>query len=255
MSQFIDEMRQGGFIKDLEGLGLDSKQARVFLSLLHLGEVGSSKIIEDTGLHGQFVYQALGELEARGLAKHVIKRGRKKFSAQSPHKLVALMDRQKSLASNLATELEQVITIPALSTFETYQGEEAYVAHELDILGQAPMGSELLIIGGKGDHFNDIMGGSLPDYVSLQLGRKVKIRYIGSEAERKDIPEMHGGRRDFEIRYLPGLFAGEVNTNIWPFAIGFNIYSSPVTRFTIMSEVVAKSYTQFFEALWKLAKM
>ena len=65
----------------LERLGLDPKESAVYCALLRLGTVGTSHLLDATGLHGQYVYQALARLEERGLAAHAIVRGRKKFHA------------------------------------------------------------------------------------------------------------------------------------------------------------------------------
>ena len=95
-------------------------------------------------------------------------------------------------------------------------------------------------------------------YVDQSKTSQMKIRghcYVDkSEGQRASMPQTHGKRKLFEVRYLPGLFTGQVNTNVWSDAIGFNIYCEPVTRFIIWNPVVAGSYAQFFETLWKLAR-
>lgn len=242
-------------IGSLEKLGLSDKEARVYIALLRLGEVGSSKVMRETGLHGQYVYQALESLENKGLSQHVVKRGRKKFSAKSPQVLARLVEQQRAIADSVALQLQEMMILPPEQRFEVFQGQESYIAHEFDLLEKALECSELLVIGGAGDKFNETMGKSLFEYVALQTKKRISIRYIGSESQRASMPEMHGRRKLFEIRYLPGLFTGQVNTNVWPDCLGFNIFGEPVTRFTIWSPIVAGSYRQFFETLWKIAKL
>ncbi len=104
-----------------------------------------------------------------------------------------------------------------------------------------------------GDKFNGTIGERLFEYAALQVKKQISIRYIGSESQRAGMQAMHGRRKLFQARYLLGLFIGQVNTNVWPEALGFNIFGEPVTRFTIWSPVVG-SYKQFFEALWKMGK-
>lgn len=250
----IDKNKLTELTKELKNTGLKEKSATVYLALLQLGEVGSSKIIKETGLHGQYVYQAIGELEAAGLAQHVIKRGRKKFSAKNPQTLVRLADERKKQTESLAQKLNQMMILPPEQTFEVYQGRESYIAHEFDLLHRAQEGGELLVIGGSGDKFNDEMGERLREYANVQMKKNIIVRYIGSDDQRQKMPAMHGQRKNFQIRYLPGLFTGQVNTNVWPDVLGFNIYGEPVTRFTISSKQIAESYRQFFETLWNLAK-
>ena len=253
MSLSLDENKNDNFIPSLERLGLSEKEAAVYIALLRLGEVGSSKIIENTGLHGQYVYQALGALEKKGMTQHVIKRGRKKFMAKSPSVLTRLVDEQKIVAEALAVKLHDIMVLPKEQRFEVFQGDESYLSHEFELLNNAAKNCSLLVIGGAGDRFYETMRERIRQYDRIRLSKNIKIRYIGSEGQRNDLPKTHAKREEFDIRLLPGLFTGSVNTNVWPDSLGFNIFGEPVTRFTISSPVVAGSYSQFFETLWKLA--
>lgn len=250
----VDKNGKDTLVDNLKTLGLSEREALVYLALLRVGETGTSPIIRDTNLHGQYVYQALGTLEERGLVQHAIRRGRKKFTAKNPRTLTRLIEHQRVIAQDLAVKLEELMVLPPEQRFEVFQGKEAYVAHEFEILERQPEDSELLVIGGAGDKFNENMGSRIQEYATLQARKNITIRYIGSESQRASMQEMHGRRKLFEVRYLPGLFTGQVNTNIWPDLLCFNIFGEPVTRFTIWNPVVAGSYKQFFETLWRLAK-
>src|SRR3989344_5034444 len=122
--------------------------------------------------------QALGSLEKRGLVQHVIKNGRKKFSAKNPQVLTRLIDQQKATAENVAAKLQEMMVLPPDQRFEVFQGRESYVAHEFEMLEKASDGSELLVIGGTGDKFNETMEGRLGEYASLQVKKNIKIRYL-----------------------------------------------------------------------------
>lgn len=253
MSNIIDKNQNVEILKDLEKLNLSRKEALVYMALLKLGEVGSSKIIKAASLHGQFVYQALETLEQKGLVQHIIERGRKKFSAKNPKALARLAEAQKRIADDVAAKLEGHWTMPPEQKFEVFKGNESYVSHEFDLLNEAPEECELLVIGGSGDMFSKIIGNQLDAYEELRLKKKIKIRYLGSEAQKADLFRSKADRKFFEYRLLPGLFTGMVNTNIWPESIGFNIFSEPVMSFAISNPIIAGSYRQFFETLWKLS--
>jgi sugar-specific transcriptional regulator TrmB len=248
----FDGIENKKILTDLQSLGLKEKESLVYLALLELGEVGTAKIIKKSTLHGQYVYDALESLEEKGLVQHMIKNGRKKFIAKNPNTLVGLIDRQKVIASTVAEKLKEVMILPPHQHFETYQGNESYLTYEFEILKNAPDGSELLVIGGAGDNFATVMGKNLYEYERLRIEKKISIRYIGSENQKKEMLQSKNHREFFEYKILPGLFTGMVNTNIWPNSIGFNIFGSPVTAFSISNPVIAGSYKQFFETLWKL---
>lgn len=238
----------------LEQLGLSSKESLVYLALLELGTVGTSKILEATGLHGQYVYQALASLEARGLASHAIVRGRKKFQANHPKMLIRVAEQQTRLAEDLVQKLEAKNRLPDDSVFEVYQGQEAFIAHEEELLKIAPVNSELLVIGGTGDQFAELMQPSLGAYEFTRRKKNIRTRYIGSQDQVESLKKGMGSRFLFEAKTLPGSFTGMVNTNIWPEVVNFNTFGTPVTSFVLNSKVTAESYCSFFETLWKIAK-
>jgi len=62
MSKKVDDNSDRDLLKKLEELGLTEKEGLVYMALLPRQDTGSSKLIRATGLHGQFVYDALAHL-------------------------------------------------------------------------------------------------------------------------------------------------------------------------------------------------
>lgn len=241
-------------LHELERLGLTEKESLVYTSLLSLGKVGTSKVIQDTGLHGQFVYQSLASLEEKGLVGHVIIRGRKKFHAKHPRALIHIAEQRARAAQTIVRDLESALALPPEQAFETYQGVESFIAHEEELLQRAPKGCEILVIGGEGDRFLETMGTSLGAYEAIRRKKEVSIRYLGSLRQKEALQKDRGGRFLFRHHVLPGLFTGLVNTNVWPDALNLNIFAQPVTSFQINSREAADSYRGFFETLWNMGK-
>lgn len=239
---------------ELISLGLAEKEAKVYLALIPLGTVGSSKLIEASGLHGQFVYQALESLEERGLVGHVVERGRKKFFSRPPSALVQVAEKQVTAAQAVAKSLEQAALIPADQTFEVVRGTESFIAHEFALLRDAPEGCELLVIGGAGDQFANEMGDKLGSYEVERRKKKIRVRYIGSQDQLGALRKDNTSRSFFAHRVLSSSFTGLVNTNIWPEVVNLNTFAKPVTSFVLKSPTVAESYRGFFEALWRMGK-
>lgn len=250
----IDENKKIKIAADLQSLGFSDKETFVYMSLLRLGEVGTSKIIRDTGLHGQFVYDALNSLERKGLVSHLIKRGRKKFKAKNPQMLTRQAERQRKIAEDVATELSQFMVLPPEQEYEVVQGKEAFQTLQLELHDEAKEGSEVLVISGAGDSYMEIMGDNIVKTDRMRAKKGILIRYVGSIEQKDFLRKSRNIQGNFEFRMLPGLFTGKVNTNIWDFGITFNIFGDPVTCFLIRNPLIAGSYRQFFETLWRLGK-
>jgi predicted DNA-binding transcriptional regulator len=251
MSKNTDEMID--VVRKLESFGLNEKEARVYLALLPYRDIGSSKIIRATGLHGQFVYDALDKLEQLGLAKHVIQNGRKKFSASTPTRILSLIDEKRIAAQSVIRDLQQRFVGGNEQDFEIYQGEGAFAAHEFETMQQAPEGSELDIIGAPNMPYMSILGPNADEYERIRLEKKFMLRYIGSPSQAHELSERKKKTPLFEYRLLPGHAVGRVNTDIWWDQIHLNIFGDPLLSFTLKSKTVADGYREFFETLWNLS--
>jgi len=255
MSKKIDESKDA-VLKHLEELGLTEKEARVYLALLPHRDIGSSKIIRATGLHGQFVYNALESLEEKGLAKHVVERGRKKFTANTPKRILALLEEKRLSAQSIVRQLESRFAGAHEQDFEVYQGESAFVAHQMDLLYVQPVGAPVDVIATETEEYMETLRkyGMHEEYEKVRLERKISVRYIGSEHQGEYLAGMKRTRKLWEHRQLPGLATGIMSIDVWADRTTFISYAEPFLCFTLVNKEVTDGYRQFFETLWKMAK-
>lgn len=255
MSKNIDEIQSEDLLKRLEELGLSEKESRVYLALLPRRDTGTSKIIRATGLHGQFVYDALERLEKLGLAKHVVERGRKKFSANTPNRLIALIDEKRTAAHSIARELQSRFQGAHEQDFEVYQGRDAFVAHEFQLMEEMPEGCTIDILGGGGGSYVGIIGEEMDEFERIRNKRNIKIRYISAAGQGENLKKMAASRKNFEYRVFPHLENGLIDTDIWPDLLVLQFYGDPILSFALTSKEIANSYRQFFNALWKASTL
>ncbi len=246
MSKNLDDTAHKELLKNLEQLGLSDKEAKVYLALLPRQDTGTSNLIRATGLHGQFVYQALDRLEELGLAKHVVQSGRKKFSAGSPDRILALVDEKKLAAQTVVKQLHE-------QSFEVFQGDTAFVAHEFAILESLADGESIdMLASGGGNQYIDLMGSDLNEYERKRIEKKVGLRFLSTDGNHNYLKIMAQTRPFFEYRVLPQVASG-VDTDIYEDKINFLLYGDPVVAFTFTNKRVAEGYKRFFEVLWNLS--
>lgn len=80
---------------DLFKLGFTENEAKVYPALLDSGPSTITKIISQTHLHKQIIYDNLQRLTVKGLVSYVIQSNRKYFKAVSPEKIKDLLEEQK----------------------------------------------------------------------------------------------------------------------------------------------------------------
>jgi len=255
MAKIFDQTDYKELIKSLEKVGLSRKEAAVYLALLPRRDTGSSKLVLATGLHKQFVYNALARLEELGLAKHVIQNGRKKFSANTPLRIMSLLEEKKLGAQSLVRVLQDRYSGAHDQDFEIFQGDTAFVASELQTLERVPEGSRIDVIGGAQDKYWTIMTAEhlADEYEMIRKERNITIRYIGADQPFQDLKKMKGERWGWDHRMLPGLRTGLVDTDIWEDSVHLNIFGKPTLSFVVLGKEIAEGYREFFETLWNLS--
>ncbi len=256
MSKNLDKKELRTLFTNLEKLGLSEKESQVYLFLLGRElEVGSSKIVLATKLHGQYVYDALAKLEEKGLVKHLIKNGRKKFLANPPSRIDSLVEEKRLIANDVRDKLESLFQRKGEQEFEVYQGEDQFIAHEFSMIGEATQGSKIMIIAGMGDKFTEIMGEAhRRPYNAAALAKDIAVLYIGTSDQEEYLSSVKKRRPLFDYRIMPGLHTSSVSTSIHENSVLFQVYGNPLLVFKIKSKQIADDYKLFFESLWKLCE-
>jgi len=255
MSKNTDEIENKDLIRKLENMGLSEKEGRVYVALLPYRDIGSSKLIQMTGLHGQFVYDALARLEEKGLARHVTQNGRKKFSANTPNRLLSLIEEKRHSAQSVAKELQSRYAGEREQDVEIFQGEGAFIAHQFKLLERQPRDTVIDVIASESERYQATFEaeGLWDDYIKILRDKNIQTRYLGQESQRERLKKMEA-QFPWTYRVLPGHATGLMNTDIWNDNVTLNIFGSPILSITITGREIADGYRQFFEALWNLSK-
>jgi len=242
-------------LSDLESLGLNEKESLVYIDLLEREKpTGSTKIVLKTGLHRQYVYNALYSLEEKGLIKHSVVNGRKKFEANSPSRLTSLIEEKKKTAKNAVEMLSTFVKKSPGQEFEVFQGEDAYVQRQFNALDQMPSGSEMLVISTVwGDLFTKARPDFFHEYEKKRKEKNISVRFVLSEGLGEKARESKANRYKNDYRLLPDheSYGGICIFNEF---VDFYMLGNPIILFSLKNKTIAKGYRNYFEILWKLAK-
>ncbi len=92
-------------IESLQNLGLNEKQAKVYVALLQLGKSSAYVIATKSGLKKPTTYVILGELVEKGLVLKVPRARKQLFEAKSPDEFFALAEERLKVAKKSLPEL------------------------------------------------------------------------------------------------------------------------------------------------------
>ncbi len=254
MSQIIDEKEKNKLVKDLESFGVLGHSGEVYLALLSEKETGISRLEQKTGLHRQLIYNSLYDLEEKGLAKHAIFNGRRRFSAQPARRLQTLVDEKQRLAHNLINKLSSIALPGQKQEFEVFQGESAFVAHEIQSLIDAEENETLSVLASNWERYYAVMSHKMETYEKLRVSKNINLRIIGLKSQGSLMRTAKIKRPLFEYLIIPGLKNGLMDTSIWKNSLSFNFFGEPPIIFDLKNEEIARSQQTFFDSLWKMGR-
>ncbi|MDB4992220.1 MAG: transcriptional regulator TrmB [Parcubacteria group bacterium] len=251
MTDIKSEKQKMTYIQSALKAGLSAKAASVYVGLLEAGSAISPKaIILRTGLHRQYVYDALKELQERGLVSTTGKDRSIKYQASNPDKLVQEVEKKRIDTLDGVQSLMQLYDTSPAGVVEVIRGARAVIEGEFKMLEEAKDGDFLDIIGGAGMHWVELFDGRVAEWEALRKEKNVKLRYIGSGEDVQHNKEK--SPIENESRAIPGI-ADVVNVSIRPDSVSFNFYVPEVMSVRVKNTAAVESQRALFEVLWKAA--
>lgn len=251
MTDTKTEQQNTAYIESALKAGLSAKAAGVYVALLEAGVAISPKsIILCSGLHRQYVYDGIKELQDRELISTVGKDRAIKYAAANPDKLVQEVEKKRIDTLDSVQSLMKLYDKSPAGVVEIIRGSRAVIESELKILEEAKAGDFLDIIGGAGMQWVNLFDGRIEEWEALRKERGVKLRYIGSGEDVVHNREV--SVIESESRTIPNI-GDIVNVSIRPDSVSFNIYQPEVMIIRVKNAAAVQGQRALFEVLWNAA--
>lgn len=245
----------------LKKAGLTSGEAKVYLSLLELGQSSITNIVTKSGVSTSKSYDILNRLEEKGLASHVLISGVKYFKAASPDRIIENLESKEREVKQTLTAIKEIIPTLIKKQKEKENDEEAeiYVGMKglISVFNEETKWMEQtkgksyaigLTTGGKA-------GKQIDQYFERMQHKRDKLKlktYIIASKNAKGLFPYLEKSKQCSIKYLE---AGSemVSMNTYSDKIIIAIYSKKPFLFVIKSKDLAKDFKEYFQSLWKTA--
>lgn len=241
---------------DLEKLGLNKNEAKVYYALLKIGNSTAADLVKQLGIHRNIVYDNLEKLIAKGLVSYVFEESKKLFISQEPSAILEFLDKkeeeiktEKEIAKNLISEIKNFKKDKIEeSEAEIYRGikgmkkvlAEVLNAKENFVLGMTNQSSELL-----GETYWKNYNAKIKD---LKIVERMLLN-----SDFKDIYSFEKNKRT-EVKILPKEFNQITETILFSGKVAIFIYSEKPLVILINDKALYQTHLQQFEFLWKIAK-
>jgi sugar-specific transcriptional regulator TrmB len=230
----------------LKSIGLTESESKLYLALLDLGKMQAGVLSRKTGIHRRSIYDILDRLIEKGLVSYIQENNKRYYSPNDPKKIQELIEEQRSQISKLMPELENKYK-KEKSKQETlfFRGKEGLKSIFDDQITEE---KDIYVIGGT-KSAKEILSFYLRHYTNKRVEKKIKMYAIyAGERHTNPIPLAN-------VKYLPETFASPVSTNIYGNKVAIILWSADPVAILIKQPEIAKAYKNYFDLLWKIAKV
>lgn len=244
--------------KLLEEIGLTKGEITVYFTLLKLGETTTGKIIDEAEISSGKIYEILEKLTKKGLVSYILKEKTKHFSAANPHRILDFIhEKEKELKSK---EEEISKEIPLLLKFQDskkekhethlYKGYKGIQTAIFEALSHLKKDEEVLamgIVSSKKELFNTLW----QNWHMERLNKKIRCRAIFSD-KGTGYYNSFKNLEYTQVKYLEGITPSAID--IMGNHVLIFTYEDEPSCLLINNPEISRSFKNFFDTLWKIAK-
>lgn len=243
---------------ELQRIGLNDREAKVYLASLELGPSPVQKIAQRAGIPRATVYLVLADLKGKGIISSYDEGKKTFFVAESPEALTHMVDNRETAIKQQQEIIKGLI--PELlsrgqfkkgerSVVRFYEGPTALKALIRDNFRNAS-GGEVLNIFSHDDAESMLakMNVTWDDLVKWRKREKLNRRIIYTWREKEPPKEHHVEN----AKYIPFKdFPCPADIGIVGNRIAFVPYNEPIRAVAIEDEAIANALRAIFELLWQ----
>lgn len=242
-------------------IGLTNSEIAVYNALVKLRSSTTGPIVKEAHISSGKIYEILDKLIAKGLVSYIVKSGKKYFQITTPDRFEDYVESKEREFTSVKTELKSMINHfdvrlkiqEEIQSAEIFEGRDGFKTFSDLCLKELKKDTDYCILGvSKG--VNDLFGAYLIDWQKERASRGIPLRVIYDEDAR-----IHGKKREklkhTQVRYLPKEMKTPALIEIFGDYVATVIVVPKPVVFLIRSKEAAQSYLQYFNLLWKQAKI
>jgi len=241
------------YLELFQKLGLVKNEARIYETLLRVGESSVGHISTKSSVHRRNVYDTLNRLMEKGLVFEIVAPKENRYQAVHPDKLMELIDEKKTVLESAMPALNKLYkTKPHEEEVCVYRGPEGWKNYMSDMVR---VGGDVYFIAAKGGWLDERVKHFFPMFEKEAEKKGMKYFHLFDhevkEGCKEIIPHVGGS-----YKFLPKVYSTSVAVDI--FGDRVNIISGMKLgglkedfAFTvIVNKEIAEAYRTWFQFMW-----
>jgi HTH-type transcriptional regulator, sugar sensing transcriptional regulator len=232
----------------LTAIGLEEREARIYIALLRLGVSTATKLSEDVNIDRTTIYDILNRLINKGIVSYVINDNIRCFSAISPQQLLKeLQDKEEELKDIVPRLAAISKKEKEKTTVEVFKGKGGITTIFKMILRER----KNYVFIGAGQQISEAV--PIPLYKFLKEAHKLKLsgKLLLEEGFGESELDIVGKRETYKI--ISKDFTS-TSTFVWGGKTAFLVFSEPYYTILIESKEISDRHRLYFDYLWGQAK-
>jgi len=234
--------------QELEKVGLNKNEVKVYLSILKLGTSTAGEITKESKLYRRGVYEALKTLEEKNLITSIVKDYKKHFAASKPKHLLDTIKEKEEIIKSIIPSILRIKSKkeiePKIEIRTGLGGFKALVEEQLT-------SKELLGIGITLKSLK-ILQYYLPHIIKRgkKIGAKAKL-IIYEEVKE---PLLNLIKKNVKLKIIPRGFYVPSTTMIWGDKVSISLLEEKPFVIIIENKTINEAYKKYFNYMWNLTK-
>lgn len=235
----------------LQNLGLNEKEAKVYLACLELGSATVQEVSDKAGVKRTSVYNFLEDMKARGFITEVKHGKRILLTAEDPHTLLKKTEEQKKQLEEMLPEFLSIYNLPGEKPkVKFYQGVEGLKRVYEDTLNE---GSQIYLVSDYERMFETVDPEWMWSYAKKRTEKNIKAFSIakegarGLEVKKNDVEQMRETRFVKEVDF-------ETEINIYGDKVALLSFRRPYAGVIIEDRTIAQTLKSMWKIIWNQAK-
>jgi len=241
-----------GLVESLERLGLNEKEAKIYLAGLGLSKFSVIAISEKTGIKRPTCYLVLEELKKKGLVTTFPKAKKILYVAEHPNNLLKNTEDSYNLAKHLMPELQNLIgSTSEKPILKVYVGQAGIHNIFEDILEEK---KDFYYIASVTDLVEELGQEYQDEWIRRRVAKGMKSTSIRIREGETDYP-LYGNAPENPriIRYAPAGFKMPYTIFIYGHKVAFVSRKKQYFGFIVESKDMATSIKVLFDAVWSIS--
>jgi len=238
--------------EELQKLGLNVNEAKVYESLLSLGVTTANKIALEAKIQRRNVYDTIKKLKEKGLCSEYEEDNIKKFKAINPQRLFDILKEKEEI-------LQTILPRMAKSYESTSKAEETIVYRGMEAIKNlywdvVRVGEDYFTIGGRGNWLDSRWEFFLPKFDKERLKKGIKFRHLFYNELKDPKNPRHAITKilkNSKYRFLPKGFTSSCSIIIYGNRVGSMTWGEEPMVVVVISDVIAEGYKKYFEFMWQ----